>query len=127
MYCHCFSNPIHLASNSMLKVSLWDNKTSYQYNNLNYNQLLISTIDFNLIFRIFLFVKRLLFLPLCRASLLRSAPFELPQGGNEARVEGCSGAIKVACPFFSLTPERAILLIRVSSEPNHILINTIKL
>jgi phosphoribosylformylglycinamidine cyclo-ligase len=30
----------------------------------------------------------------------RSAPFELPQGGNEARVEGCSGAIKVACPFF---------------------------
>lgn len=46
----------------------------------------------------------MLFLPLCRASLLRSAPFELPQGGNEARVEGCSGAIKVACPFFSLTP-----------------------
>jgi len=41
---------------------------------------------------------------LCRASLLRSAPFELPQGGNEARVEGCSGAIKVACPFFLFPP-----------------------
>ncbi len=41
----------------------------------------------------------MLLLPLWRASLLRSAPFKLPQGGNEARVEGCSGAIKVACPF----------------------------
>lgn len=40
------------------------------------------------------------FLLLSRASLLRPAPFELPQGGNAARVEGCSGAIKGACPFF---------------------------
>ncbi len=40
------------------------------------------------------------FTPLCRASLLRPAPFELPQGGNAARVEGCSGAIEGACPFF---------------------------
>jgi hypothetical protein len=40
---------------------------------------------------------------LSRASLLRSAPFELPQGGNEARVEGCSGAIKGACPFFTFS------------------------
>jgi hypothetical protein len=46
------------------------------------------------------FVKQLLFLPLWRASLLRPAPFELPQGGNTARVEGCSGAIEGACPFF---------------------------
>ena len=46
------------------------------------------------------FVKRMLLLPLCRASLLRPAPFELPQVGNKARVEGCSGAIEVACPFF---------------------------
>ena len=37
---------------------------------------------------------------LWRVSLLRPAPFELPQGGNAARVEGCSGAIKGACPFF---------------------------
>jgi transaldolase len=49
-------------------------------------------------------------LPLCRASLLRSAPFELPQGGNEARVEGCSGAIKVACPFFSFLMLRTVQL-----------------
>lgn len=47
------------------------------------------------------FAKQLLFLPLWRASLLRPAPFELPQDGNIARVEGCSGAIEVACPFFS--------------------------
>src|SRR5690606_37932845 len=33
-------------------------------------------------------------------SLLRPAPFELPQGGNAARVKGCSGAIKGACPLF---------------------------
>ena len=33
-------------------------------------------------------------------SLLRPAPFELPQGGNTARVKGRSGAIKGACPFF---------------------------
>src|ERR1700744_4505765 len=32
-------------------------------------------------------------------SLLRPAPLELPQGGNAARVESCSGAIKVAYPF----------------------------
>ncbi|KQM76570.1 hypothetical protein ASE74_19080 [Pedobacter sp. Leaf216] len=46
------------------------------------------------------------FFYLCgRASLLRPAPFELPQGGNTARVEGCSGAIEGACPFFyPLTP-----------------------
>jgi len=37
---------------------------------------------------------------LSRASLLRPAPFELPQGGNAARAEGCGGAIKGACPFF---------------------------
>jgi len=70
------------------------------------NPLAINTIYFNLKIRTFLFVKWLLLLPLCRASLLRSAPFELPQGGNAARVEGCSGAIKVACPFFfPLPPE----------------------
>ncbi len=58
-------------------------------------------------------------LPLCRASLLRSAPFELPQGGNEARVEGCSGAIKVACPFFTPIPLKGwCKLIRVSSHIN---------
>jgi len=33
-------------------------------------------------------------------SLLRPAPPELPQGGNTARVGSCSGAIKVAYPFF---------------------------
>jgi len=33
-------------------------------------------------------------------SLLRPAPLELPQGGNAARVESCSGAIKVAYPFY---------------------------
>ncbi len=48
------------------------------------------------------FVKQLVFLPLWRASLLRPAPFESPQGGNAARVEGCSGAIRGACPFFLL-------------------------
>lgn len=42
-----------------------------------------------------------IFTPLCRASLLRPAPSELPQGGNTARVGGCSGAIEGACPFFS--------------------------
>jgi len=47
------------------------------------------------------FAEQHLFLPLWRASLLRPAPFELPQGGNAARVEGCSGAIEGACPFFS--------------------------
>ena len=47
------------------------------------------------------FADRTLLLHLQWASPLRSAPFELPQGGNEARVEGCSGAIKVACPFFT--------------------------
>jgi hypothetical protein len=50
------------------------------------------------------FAKQLLFLPLWRASLLRPAPFELPQDGNIARVEGCSGAIEVACPFFFFSP-----------------------
>src|ERR1700759_4925467 len=41
------------------------------------------------------------FVYLCAGvSLLRPAPLELPQGGNAARVEGCSGAIKVAYPFF---------------------------
>jgi|GEM_PF-5546411 len=40
------------------------------------------------------------FLLLWWVSLLRPAPFELPQGGNAARVKGCSGAIKGACPFF---------------------------
>jgi|GEM_PF-2346498 len=47
-----------------------------------------------------LFVNKCLLLHLHRASLLRSAPFELPQGGNTARVKGCSGAIEVACPFY---------------------------
>ncbi len=50
--------------------------------------------------KIFLFADCCLLLHLCRASLLRSAPFELPQVGNEARVEGCSDAIRGACPFF---------------------------
>jgi len=41
------------------------------------------------------------FLYICAGvSLLRPAPLELPQGGNAARVESCSGAIKVAYPFF---------------------------
>lgn len=47
---------------------------------------------------------------MCRASLLRPAPFELPQGGNAARVEGCSGAIEGACPFyFPLFPEGELI------------------
>ncbi len=37
-----------------------------------------------------------------RVSLLRPAPSELPQGGNAARVGGCSGAIEGANPFFFL-------------------------
>ena len=32
------------------------------------------------------------------ASLLRPAPSESPQDGNVARVRGCSGAIRIACP-----------------------------
>jgi len=54
----------------------------------------------NEIIRVTAFAEPSLLLHLQWASLLRSAPFELPQGGNAARVEGCSGAIKVACPFF---------------------------
>jgi hypothetical protein len=40
------------------------------------------------------FVKRriILFLPI-RVSLVRPAPYELPQDRNVARVLGCSGAI----------------------------------
>jgi len=30
---------------------------------------------------------------LCGVSLIRPAPFELPQGRKAARVEGCSGAM----------------------------------
>ena len=45
------------------------------------------------------FADSILLLHLSRASLLRSAPFELPQVGNEARVESCSDAIRGACPF----------------------------
>ncbi len=37
-----------------------------------------------------------------RVSLVRPAPDELPQGGNAARVIGCSGAMQVAYPFFIL-------------------------
>ena len=40
-------------------------------------------------------------IPLQRVSLLRPAPSELPQGGNAARVRGCSGAIGGANPLFS--------------------------
>ena len=43
-------------------------------------------------------------------SLLRPAPFELPQSGNTARVKGCSGAIKGACPFFSIFQKNPIFL-----------------
>src|SRR5690606_20289821 len=43
------------------------------------------------------------FFYLCRwVSLLRPAPFELPQGRNAARVKGCSGAIKGAYSFLFL-------------------------
>lgn|GEM_PF-5370162 len=35
-----------------------------------------------------------------RVSLLRPAPAEFPQDRKVARVGGCSGAIKVAYPFF---------------------------
>jgi len=51
--------------------------------------------------RIFISQKLIIFLHLRWVSLLRPAPLELPQGGNAARVEGCSGAIKVAYPLFS--------------------------
>ena len=60
----------------------------------NTNQIRIKTL---IIMQIWHF---LLLLPW--VSLLRPAPFEPPQGGNAARVKGCSGAIKGACPFFCL-------------------------
>ena len=34
-----------------------------------------------------------------RASSAQPAPAESPQGGNAARVGGCSGVMWVACPF----------------------------
>jgi hypothetical protein len=43
-------------------------------------------------------IKKCVFLH--RVSLVRPAPFELPQGRNAARVKGCSGAIQVAYPSF---------------------------
>lgn len=43
-------------------------------------------------------IKKCVFLQ--RVSLVRPAPFELPQGRNAARVKGCSGAIQVAYPSF---------------------------
>jgi hypothetical protein len=48
-------------------------------------------------------MKPKIFLLLRWVSLLRPAPLELPQGGNAARVESCSGAIKVAYPLFILS------------------------
>ena len=45
--------------------------------------------------------KVLLFLRLVRDA--RLAPFELPQVGNEARVEGRSSAMRSLISFFSLT------------------------
>ncbi len=49
-------------------------------------------------FKVYLiFIK--LFLLLCRASLVRSAPIKLPQVRKEARVDGRCGAMQVACPL----------------------------
>ena len=46
------------------------------------------------------FENNLIFVPL-RASIIRPAPYELPQDRKVARVLGCSGPMYVACPFFS--------------------------
>ncbi len=48
------------------------------------------------------------------ASPVQPAPAESPQGGNAARVGGCSGVIQIACPFlFSM--ERVIVVTGASS------------
>lgn len=55
---------------------------------------------------------------MCRVSLLRPAPSELPQGGNAARVGSCSGAIEVASPLFSnLSILRFVNLSMSSNSP----------
>ena len=117
VFCWCFSDCI-IFNLSLSLVRL------FKYNGnikLFTNSISLTSIDYLYflkkveIFSDFPFVDSGLLLLLWRASLLRSAPFELPQVGNEARVESCSDAIRGACPFFTFNVKKGSPLLFIPS------------